>query len=121
MTLMIACVASVRWRGKRERRAREALEDGTREDRVPFPFRAHLTSLPPLSTACHASYANDKRCHQEISQINDLNSFAVSFLCVCIAWRESITFLVFALIMSCLTDVFKILSPCSRKRMDKAN
>ena len=76
---------------------------------------------PPHSTACHASYSNDKRCHQEISQINDLNSFAVSFLCVCIAWRESITFLVFDLIMSCLADVVKILSPCSRKRMHKAN
>ena len=121
MTLVIACVASVRGRGKRERRAREAREDRTREDRVSFPFRAHLTSPPPHSTACHASYSNDKRCHQEISQINDLNSFAVSFLCVCIAWRESITFLVFDLIMSCLADVVKILSPCSRKRMHKAN
>ena len=110
MKLMIACVTVVRGGGKRESRAREARKDRTREDSVSYPCRAHLTSKlppPPPSTACHAGGANDKRCHQEISQINDLNSITVSFLRVYIAWRESITFLVCVLIMSCLADVLK--------------
>ena len=52
---ILACEAGFRRGGKGERRAREAQEDRTRDDRgrVPFPSRAHFDFPPSLSTACH--------------------------------------------------------------------
>ena len=50
-------MTGVRRGGKGERRAREAREDRTREDRgVPSPSRAHFDFPPSLSTACLAGY-----------------------------------------------------------------
>ena len=51
--------AGVRRGGKEERRAHDAREDRTREDRVPSPSRAHF-DFPSFSTACHAGYKHSK-------------------------------------------------------------
>ena len=56
----LACMAGVQRRGKGERRAREAREDRTREDRgrdrVPSPSRAHFDFAPFLRPATQATY-----------------------------------------------------------------
>ena len=54
-SLQVACVAGVRRGRKEERRAREAREDRTREDRVPSPSRAHFDFPPFLRPATQAS------------------------------------------------------------------
>ena len=55
-------MAGVRRGGKGERRASEAREDRTREDRAlgrgPSPSRAYFDFPPSLSTACRAGYGN---------------------------------------------------------------
>ena len=52
--LLVACVAGVRRGVKGERRAREAREGRTREDRVPSPSRAHFDFPPFLRPVTHA-------------------------------------------------------------------
>ena len=54
--LCLSLESSETARGKGERRAREAREDWTREDRGrgPSPSRAHFDFLPSHCTTCHA-------------------------------------------------------------------
>ena len=64
----VACAAGVRRGGKGGRRASEAGEDRTRDDRGrgPSPSRAHFDFLPFLSTPYHASYATGAKAGKQV-------------------------------------------------------